>query len=79
MRNSSGVNIRKDMLNDSWKGDEGLIFCLDMDEWLVVNEEQLKSEKERGVTILRVHGCNIIEESQKEDLSDIDLHAIYCI
>lgn len=70
------VDMKKDMLNDSWKGDKGWIFCLDMDEWLVVNEEQLNYEKERGVTILRVHGCNMIGESQKEDLSDIDLHAI---
>lgn len=63
--------------NNCWKNVEsGWIIMIDMDEWLCVTENDLKEEYENGVSILKVKGYDIIGESKKIDLSDIELNEI---
>lgn len=62
-----------DIKNNCWKHSKGWIIVADMDEWLQVTEKELRQEKKKGTSILRVVGHNIIGESKKIDLSDICL------
>lgn len=61
--------------NNSWKNaNADWVIVIDLDEWLCATEDNLKREEERGTTILRVAGYNIVADSKLEDLSDINLH-----
>lgn len=62
--------------NNCWKKSKGWIIVADMDEWLQVTEEQLRNEKKRGTSVLKVQGHNMIGESKKKDLSDLCLHEL---
>lgn len=53
------------------EGDGTWIFMIDMDEWLCIDETQLRQEQERGTTIIRFTGYNVVGESQSADLLDI--------
>jgi len=67
----------RDMKNDIWKKmNEGWVIVADMDEWLDINENNLQTEYERGTSVLIIEGVDVIGESEKEDLSDINLHTI---
>jgi hypothetical protein len=71
--------VMKDLKNLCWKQDVGeaaWIIMADMDEWLVVTEKDLRDEQQKGVTILRVNGYDMVAESQREDLTDINLHTV---
>jgi hypothetical protein len=63
--------------NECWKTVEsGWIIVGDMDEYICVDEATLFHEKEKGTSILKVDGKNMIGESQTVDLTDIDLESI---
>ncbi len=66
-----------DLRNNIWKNNENdwIIIC-DMDEWLCITEDQLLEEDKRGTTIIKIKGFNIIGNSDKENLSDINLHEL---
>ena len=63
--------------NSIWKGiSSGWVIMADMDEWLCASREDFAREAQAGVTVLRVYGLNMVAESDRADLSDLDLHAI---
>ena len=64
------MHIRNTIWNDVT---DGWIIMCDMDEWLEITEEQLFEEENRGTTIITTKGINIVGESKKIDLSDIDI------
>jgi hypothetical protein len=69
------------MRNNIWKKgpEHGWKLMIDMDEWLCVTEDQLREEEEKGVTILRVKGVNIMGTSTCPNLTDLtheDLESI---
>ncbi len=68
---------QKYIKNNCWKNiKSGWIIMADMDEFLCITETQLKIEKQQGTTILNVIGLDMIGQSQKNDLTDIDLQDI---
>lgn len=76
---SDGINENKylDIKNGCWKeSDSEWVIVCDMDEWIEVNESDLNEEERKGTTILMTQGYNMIGESQKEDLSDLDFFNI---
>lgn len=67
----------RDIKNNCWKKiKDGWIIMIDMDEWLCITEKELLKEEKNGTTILNIKGVNIIGESKKKDLSDVDLNLI---
>ena len=68
-----------DVKNHRWKQcvqpGTWVIVC-DMDEWLVASLEQLREEEALGTTMLTTEGWQIVGESQRADLSDIDLDEV---
>jgi len=62
--------------NNCWKNECGWVIVCDMDEWLCVTQEDLIKERENNIFILTVYGYNMIGESKRVDLDDIDLHEI---
>lgn len=65
-----------DLRNSGWKTVNDWVIVCDMDEWLCLDESQITQEQEKGTTILKVRGYNIIANSQSEDLSDLDLQTL---
>ena len=88
--NEQNEYIQQNIKNDVWKSathfteiqidprpecsGRGWKLVVDMDEWVVVSEQQLREEEEQGTTILRIKGVNVIGESQDELLADVSLH-----
>lgn len=67
----------RQLRNECWKmiQNQWVIVC-DMDEWLCITKDDLLEEDSKGTTVLTVKGYDIIGDSHKEDLSDINLHAL---
>jgi glycosyltransferase involved in cell wall biosynthesis len=57
----------KEYVTDSW-----VLMC-DMDEWLDITEEELAEEEKKGVTVIKTQGVNMVGESARADLSDIQV------
>ena len=70
----NGVNIRDRFWPD--EEDNTWIITHDMDEFLCINDIQLEYEDKVGTTIIWTNGYNMIGNSQKLDLSDVDLYEI---
>jgi len=67
----------RDLKNTCWKNIEsGWIIVIDMDEWLSITERELKKETKLGTTILNIKGIDMIGESLRVNLSDINLNNI---
>ena len=63
--------------NQCWKHIKtGWIIVADMDEWIDIDEEELKKEEEKGTTILSIEGLEMMGESHTLDFSDIQLDQI---
>jgi len=67
----------RDLKNNCWKTiNQGWIIMADMDEFLCVTEEDLCKEMKAGTSILTTKGYDMLGESNKIDISDIDLQDI---
>jgi hypothetical protein len=67
----------KEIKNNCWKHlEDGWIIVADMDEWLCISESDLTNEREAGITIITTKGLEMIGESNREDINDINLHNI---
>jgi len=63
--------------NNCWKHiKNGWIIIADMDEFLCITEEELYQELKNQTTILSIQGLEMMGESNKLDLSDIDVSKI---
>ena len=58
---------------DLEKENQDWIIVADMDEWLSISLAELQEEDAKGTTILSTIGYNMVADSKKQDLSDIDL------
>jgi glycosyltransferase involved in cell wall biosynthesis len=67
----------KHQRNQCWKHiqNQWVIVC-DMDEWLCITKDELIQEDVKGTTILNVKGYDMIGDSKREDLNDINLHRL---
>jgi hypothetical protein len=67
----------KEIKNNCWKHvEDGWVIVADMDEWLCISENDLINERESGTTIINTKGLDMIGESNREDVNDINLHSI---
>jgi len=62
--------------NNIWKQSSGWVIVCDMDEWLCIDEAQLKEEESKGTTMLMTEGYQIIADSNSEKLDDIILETL---
>jgi hypothetical protein len=75
--NISNIIEHTKLKNNIWKTAEtDWIIITDMDEWLEITEEQLSIENEKGVTIIKTRGIQIIGNSESLVLDDINLHSL---
>ena len=66
-----------ELRNNCWKDVErGWIIVADMDEFVCVTEPDLENELKQGTTILKIKGVDMIGESNKVDLCDIQLQQL---
>lgn len=52
--------------------EETWVIVADMDEYLCINEKELEKEELKGTTILKTKGYQMVDESDKIDLSDLN-------
>jgi glycosyltransferase involved in cell wall biosynthesis len=63
--------------NTIWKNYQAdWSIVIDMDEWLDITENDLIQENNKGTTILKFNGFDMIGNSTEQNLSDIDLNSI---
>jgi glycosyltransferase involved in cell wall biosynthesis len=67
-----------DMKNNIWKSvKKGWVIVCDMDEWLCVTHEELDHEERKGTTVIRTRGYNIVGDSRRTDLVDIEPESVF--
>jgi len=67
--------VQQKIKDQCWKHiQDDWVLVPDMDEWICVTDTDLEHEKAQGICILRTRGYDMVAESQKSDLSDLDLH-----
>lgn len=64
--------VRSHLWRQYVEGDAWVIMC-DMDEWLQATEADLRSELERGCTVLKTQGVNMVGAALAPDASDLRL------
>jgi len=76
--NKDGTIPPKSIRNRFWTDEEDNTWIIthDMDEFLCINDIQLEYEDKVGTTIILTNGYNMIGNSQKLDLSDVNLYEI---
>jgi glycosyltransferase involved in cell wall biosynthesis len=65
--------IRNTIWNDVT---DGWVIMCDMDEWIEIDEQQLIEEELKETSIIKTKGFNIIGDSKRIDISDIDLYSL---
>lgn len=66
-----------ELKNNIWKcNKKGWVIVCDMDELLEINYDELIKENDRGTTIIKTQGINIVGESKCKNLSDICLRSL---
>ena len=75
---NSNNEIRDDLYleikNNCWKdSNTDWVLIVDTDEFIYINEEQLKNEESLGKTIISFEGWNLITMSNNPDIIDLDL------
>lgn len=75
---NSNNEIRDDLYleikNNCWKdSNTDWVLIVDTDEFIYINEEQLKNEESLGKTIISFEGWNLITMSDNPDIIDLDL------
>lgn len=66
-----------ELKNTVWQSvEDGWVIVADMDEWLCITARDLQRETRLGVTVLKTYGWNVVAESKREDLGDLDLHTL---
>jgi len=66
----------KEVSTGSEQDTQNWIIMADMDEWLSISLAELQEEDAKGTTIISTVGYNMTADSQKEDLSDLNLHQL---
>ncbi len=74
----SNNQIRDDLYleikNNCWKNaNTDWVLIVDTDEFIYINEQQLKNEESLGKTIISFEGWNLITMSDNPDIIDLDL------
>jgi len=76
-QNITNELMLSELKNNCWKHiKDGWIIMADMDEFLCITEENLLKEFNNGTTILQITGIDMIGESQRLQLTDINLQNI---
>ena len=75
---NSNNEIRDDLYleikNNCWKdSNTDWVLIVDTDEFIYINEQQLKNEESLGKTIISFEGWNLITMSDNPDIIDLDL------
>jgi len=69
--------IHHDIKENLWKKSEAdWIITADMDELLYMSQKDLEKEDANGVTIITTQGYNMVADSKRKDLSDIELERV---
>ena len=70
--NQLSDNKYLEIKNNCWKNvNTPWVLVCDCDEWLCINENQLKSEQEKGATLISSEGYNMCNKENLTDLQEI--------
>lgn len=77
-KDTQNVFILTKLKNECWKKihQHGWVIVADMDEWLYVTQTDLDEMEKMNITMVKTQGYQMIGESVKDDLTDIQLASI---